>query len=261
VGRDGARGAGRAAPLAALVSLVLDFVYPPICLACDGLFSRGEELVCPECWRAASRPAARVRSLDAAVAVRAAVAAGPTLFAILHEAKYRGRRELLDPLGALLARCVAADETLCRAELFVPVPLHPCRLRERGYNQSEILARAAAGAARPHGAARAHGAPRVHGPASLGEPDCAAVAGRLLIRSRDTRPQARLPEAGRLANVRGAFRMSSRRPPTAPLGRVVIVDDVVTSGATALECARVLLDAGAEEVSVLALVAGAARPR
>jgi len=226
----GARRA-RLARLAGLASSLLDFVYPPLCLVCDASLPRGEALVCGRCWAEALRPRRRPPPpLAGRIRVHAPLAAGPTLFAILHEAKYRGRRELLGCLGDVLAEHVAHEPALRDAALFVPVPLHDGRRRERGYNQSEILAAAAA---------RAAGA---------------RLDARRLARLRDTRSQARLGAGARLTNVQGAFRIARGTPDGALAGRAVLVDDVVTSGATVLECVGVLEAAGARDVHVLALV-------
>jgi predicted amidophosphoribosyltransferase len=105
------------------------------------------------------------------------------LDAVVHEFKYGGREDLARPLARLLSERIETP----RADLVVPVPLHRTRLRERGYNQAGLLARAAAPVWR---------APPVEG---------------LLVRSRPTRAQARLPEDEREDNVKGAF---SVREPT-----------------------------------------------
>lgn len=225
-----AAAAGRAL-LRRLASSLLDFVYPPFCLVCDAGLHRGESLVCDRCWQ----DALRARGLPAppllgGTPVHAPFAAGPTLFSLLHEAKYRGRPQLLERLGVEIGRFVSNVPELRAAACFVPVPLHGGRRRERGYNQSEILARAAA---------RAAGA---------------EVSPQLLSRRRDTRPQARLSMEARPTNVRDAFRVLRGRQQDALAGRIVLVDDVVTSGATVLECVRVLQEAGARDVRVLALV-------
>ena len=129
------------------------------------------------------------------------------------------------PLGHLLRRLLR-EEGLS-ADVVVPVPLHPKRLAERGYNQAALLARAAA---------RELGAP---------------LAARALVRVRDTSQQARLGRTERLANVERAF---VARDPKAVRGRdVLLVDDVETTGATLTACRAALLEAGARRVTMVCL--------
>ena len=142
--------------------------------------------------------------------------------------KFGGRTALAVPLGALLAH---AAEALPPADAIVAVPLHASRLRERGFNQAAMLARAAA---------------RI-----LALP----VLSRALVRTRATGPQTALDRASRAANVRGSMRASPRMVSGV---RVLLVDDVFTTGATAAAAAHALLDAGATSV-VVATVARAAR--
>lgn len=143
--------------------------------------------------------------------------------AALHALKYAGERRLADPLGRSLAsRWRAAG---AGGDILVPVPVHTSRARERGYDQADLLARAAA--------------------RHLSMP---VTAG--LERHRATVAQFRLDRPARAANVRGAF------GPGAGVrcvrGRwVVLVDDVATTGATLAACARVLLDHGAIGVSAV----------
>jgi ComF family protein len=109
----------------------------------------------------------------------------------------------------------------------VPVPLHPARLAERGFNQAELLAAACA--------------PRWRLP----------VLGRALVRVRPTRPQTDLDAEARRVNVRDAFR--APRPAGVRDRRLLLVDDVLTTGATAAAAARALRAAGARAVGVLTL--------
>jgi ComF family protein len=155
---------------------------------------------------------------------------GATTQAILH-LKHGRRRHLARPLGALLAPAVAAAidsgvNALC------PVPLHPRRLRQRGFNQALDLLRVAERLAR-RPAAR-----------PLVVPDG-------LRRIRDTPALGWESPTSRRRIVDGAFAV--RRPEWAEGRRILLVDDVMTTGATLAECTRVLLRAGAAEVEVAAL--------
>jgi ComF family protein len=155
---------------------------------------------------------------------------GATTQAILH-LKHGGHRHLARPLGALLAPVLAAAlesgvDTLC------PVPLHPRRLRQRGFNQSLELLRVAERFAR-----RAPARPR--------------LLANGLHRIRDTPALGWESPSSRRRIVAGAFAVP--RPELVQGRRILLVDDVMTTGATLSECARVLLRAGAEEVQVMTL--------
>jgi ComF family protein len=148
----------------------------------------------------------------------------------IHALKYGGRSVLAAPLGRLLAEAGARALPAPPADWadgLVPVPLHPARLAERGFNQAEVLA-----------------AP------------CAArwrlpVLGRALVRARATLPQTDLDAEARRANVRDAFRVP--RPSGVRDRRLLLVDDVLTTGATVGAAARALREAGAAAVGVLTL--------
>jgi ComF family protein len=139
--------------------------------------------------------------------------------------KYRGTFSLDRPLGHLLADAMETGPAFSRPRLLVPVPLHVSRLRRRGYNQSLLLARV------------------------LGRRWRVPVSPRLLVRTRETIPQQGLKAAERRRNLKGAFRV--RKPLEGET--VLLVDDVMTTGATVRECSRVLLEAGAGRVEVAVL--------
>ncbi len=157
-----------------------------------------------------------------------------TLRELIHAFKYRRRRTLAEPLARLLAR--AGRDVLSDADAVVPVPLHPWRSFERGFNQADDLAR------------------------GIGPP-----VWRVLRRHRHGIPQARLPADRRLANVEGAFRY--RRPFRWQAGQrdvrgrsLVLIDDVMTTGATLDACSAVLLEAGAKTVRALTVARAVSEP-
>lgn len=147
--------------------------------------------------------------------------------------KHGGRTDLARALGAAL--CARAAGEIVAGDVLVPVPLHPLRHLERGYDQAALLARELA---------RQAGLPALE----------------LLARARDTPPQGAPGPRSRASNVEEAF-VPGRAAARANLrGRVWLVDDVVTSGATAAACARELRRLGATEVGVLALARASAVP-
>ncbi len=173
----------------------------------------------------------RERRLPVDGTVRVGPYAEPLRSLILGQ-KYRRRSELGPMLGRLLAQRAALAGWIDRVESIVPVPLHWTRRVWRGFNQSAPLARELA---------------RVC-------PNGRPAAG--LLRVRPTPHQTRLPPSRRAANVRGAFGVR-RRDGALKGRRVLLVDDVMTSGSTLGECARTLKRAGAAEVYVaVAAVAG-----
>jgi ComF family protein len=162
-------------------------------------------ILCPACAAGLRRVAAAGVAADSTCI--AAFEPEPSLFALVHALKYDGMHELAPWFGTVLASALRRlGPTLLAGSILVPVPLHPRREAERGFNQSALLA-AAVGR-------------------RLGLP----VDTTLLLRRRATRSQARLDTADRRANVADAFRRARSLPAGA---RILLVDDVVTSGSTA----------------------------
>lgn len=152
---------------------------------------------------------------------------------ILH-LKFRRRERWGVRLGGMLASLAATLEVAKDSPLIIPVPLHRSRERERGYNQAELLAR---GLRSKLGKLSANGAP--------------ILATKILARKSPTAPQSGLHQAARRENVRGAFAVTH---PERLRGRnVILVDDVMTTGATVSACAAVLKRAGAQHVVALTL--------
>lgn len=140
---------------------------------------------------------------------------------LIGQLKFNAALDLAEPLAARLR--AALDRTAAEApDLVLPAPLAPRRLRERGFNQAWEIAR------------------RLRRPADPA----------LLLRLRATVPQAELPRAQRLASVRGAYAVDARRRRDVAGRHVAIVDDVMTTGASAAAMAQAVLEAGAARVSV-----------
>jgi ComF family protein len=191
----------------------------PICDVCGDALPSWRAEADTRCTRCRRRPRVITRG-------RSIASYEGTLRDVLHSLKYDGRRSIAKGIGERMAQSGA--EVLDGADALVPVPLHWIRQYRRGYNQAEELARC------------------------IGLPVVDA-----LRRSRRTVTQTDLPEAQRLANVSGAFRL--RRSVRITGQVLVLVDDVSTTGATLDACARVLLDGGAAEVRALTAARAAAR--
>jgi len=210
----------------------------PLCVGCLGGFSRIGPPCCQVCGRPLPGPpdlaftCIPCRARADPLRVRAFGLYEGRLRDALHALKYRGRVALADPLGQALVEVVREDPVLSTADALVPVPLHPRREAERGFNQSEELAKVIA---------QQTGIPLL----------------RALVRVRPTAPQVGLPEAERRENVRGAFAVHG---PVRAL-RVVLVDDVVTTGSTLAECARTLCRAGGEVVGAVTVAMALWDPR
>ena len=222
---------------------VLKAIYPPRCPSCDTILE--DYGFCEGCARAIRPisppwcevcgkpfdPLAKAKGICAncsrwrpnfARARAGALYDGPVAEAI-KRLKYSGRTSVSRALAKLLERAVLSlDIPLDEQVVLVPVPLHPRRLRERGFNQSELLAEEAA--------------------RRLG----IRLERRALARRVHTRPQVELSGKERRRNVKGAF--AAERPELIEGRVVVVVDDVMTTGATLDECAKVLRGTEAKEV-------------
>lgn len=149
------------------------------------------------------------------------------LLKAIHAFKYQGETTLGRHLGRLMAQCDYAGFPAASASVVMPVPLHRRRLRERAFNQALILARAVAG--------------RYAIPLDFTS----------LKRHIYTTPQISLGKTERQANVRGAFQVV--KPEKVKGAKILLIDDVYTTGNTLHECARILIESGADDVIVLTL--------
>jgi ComF family protein len=207
--------------------LRLRFIATPLCRICGRPFAQraDHDHYCGECLQ-------NPPPYDMA---RSAAVYAPPLDALVQRLKYDGRLQTARPLGDLLRAAFQHNWSARPVDLILPVPLHRRRLRSRGFNQVQVLLR---DWSRP-------------GSRQDLAPVAAAVAPRLLVRRRHTPPQAGLPRPERIRNMRGAFAVTQ---PRAVAGRrILVVDDVMTTGATLAACVEVLRNAGAARVDVLTL--------
>lgn len=192
--------------MTALARLFGDLLSPPACAACDVAIGRGVAF-CAAC-------AATIERTAPTGDLFAPFAYGGALAVAIRRLKYGERPDVAAPIGALLAGACSAARL--EADVVIPVPLHPRRLAERGYNQAALLAAAVA---------RGIGARHL---------------ARGLRRDVETAHQAELDRRARSDNVRGVF--SARDPRLVRGRRVVLIDDVATTGAT-LDAAQGALEA------------------
>ncbi len=192
-------------------------VSPPRCAACDAHIS-ALAVFCGACAATVDRAGG-----EADLSFMAAFEYGGAIARAIARFKYEGRYDLARPLADLLWHAVEPHAVTHAGSIVVPVPLHPSRLAERGYNQSALLSRRIA--------------------RRLGSPSLPLA----LARTRDTSRQASLDRDERLTNVADAF--LARRPSRLRDARVVVVDDVATTGATLHACEAALVRAGAHSVA------------
>ena len=225
---------------------LLDFVLPPACLGCDAPVDAPGRL-CADCWPkigfisapqcaccglpfelpvpAGTRCGGCIAHPPPFTVARAAARYGGPMRELLLRFKHADRLDLAPSLARLMAQ--AGADALTGADALVPVPLHWRRRLTRRYNQSAELARAIS---------RLAGVP---------------VLPQALVRARPTPPQGRLGRLARLRNVAGAFTVPAGAKAAIAGRHFVLVDDVLTTGATVYACARVLKAAGAARVDVL----------
>lgn len=231
---------------------VLAVLFPPHCGLCGGFAPRIEHhSICSGCWKTVVplKPplcgqcglpldsAAAFEGVAAPLCGPCTIEAPPFRLAraytpyqgvvreLVHLLKFSRRQDLAIPMGKWLAEAYAHSAELAGCDAILPVPLHPRRKRSRGFNQAELLAR------------------------TLSRSIGLQVWPHILVRSKDTLPQSGLTDAQREQNIRGAF--SVHRSSKIAGRKLLLVDDVYTTGATLAACCRALLDAGAGQVCVL----------
>lgn len=217
-----------------LISDFVDILYPALCPGCGNVYASGEEILCSSCEMdlplfnneqvVENILGGRVLIKSAAIFLK--FYAGGLTQKLLHQVKYKNNRQLGEYLGMEMMMTNDNAIRFGDIDLIIPVPLHEDKLKQRGYNQSELIA---AGIARV-----------------LNKP----VATDLVHRVAKSETQTRKSRDERWANVSGIFECEDK----ALSGKnVLLVDDVITTGATMESCAEAVLGAGAESISFAVL--------
>jgi len=217
---------GRSAVLEVLRSLA-DFLFPPTCLLCGG-DCPGERKLCGDCERELTETALRYeppqRTIEHIDLISVLLPYDSSCRTLVHAFKYHGMPSAAYFAGKLLARKTLARLAAYADAPLVPVPLHPAKFRERGYNQCLSIAEGFSSFAGN------------------------AIREDLIARTVNTGTQTALDREERMRNVKGAFVYTGE---TSLAGRpVILIDDVMTTGSTLSECARALRDGGAGSVAV-----------
>ena len=202
-------------------------VESPICLRCGIMFKsrEGNDHLCENCIKEPKR----------FKVARAPGIYDQTLMKAIHCFKYRGKIQMAKPLGKLLFAALIRYWDIKKIDLIIPVPLHLRRLRARGFNQAYLLVRKWKQLATQ---------------LSIDMSDI-AIERDMLVRYRWTDPQTGMGRKMRMKNIKNAFEVSNRSRISGK--RILLVDDVFTTGATANECAKTLINSGAKRVDVLTL--------
>ena len=229
---------------------LLDIIFPPVCLACKRKLSTVsvDNTVCPECWSSIKRNIPPFclscgRHLDTRRSAKSICpvcigkplhfdrAVSPCRYdgsvkELIHEFKYKTKLRIGRTLSRLMIDFIKEyDVPVDILDLVIPMPLHSARMREREFNQSEVLSRHIAGALNKK------------------------VLPDILVRKLKTKTQTGLETAERFSNVRGCFAV--RNPEAIRHKNILLVDDVLTTGATASEAALTLKTRGAGVVFVI----------
>lgn len=197
---------------------ILNLIFPARCEVCK---KENKESMCPQCF-------SRIKFMKPYLGIHSVSVYEGVLRTAIHRFKFKKRKRLSQPLGVLLVNYLGNGQTVKMDEIdvIVPVPLHKKRLRERGFNQVELLGESIS---------KYYEVPTI----------------AALERTRDTDLQFGLPREQRFKNVRAAFKISDSK--AVYNKRVLLLDDIYTTGATIAECSIVLKRGGAKRVEILTL--------
>lgn len=225
---------------------ILDFIFPPVCVICENELKIGERFICGDCYlnidfieshfcRRCGAPIDRDRKRCKYCKgikfhfkkVRAVGTYTSPLSEMVHFLKYSRKTRIAKRLGILMGNVFKSDSELNSTDIIVPVPLHRVRQRERGYNQSKLLAKVVA------------------------DITSKRLVVDAVIRKKPTKSQTLLSSEERVINLKNAFEVVA--PERIKGRKVVLVDDVLTTGTTLEEMAKTLVGAGANSIYCLVL--------
>ena len=217
------------------LSNFIDILFPRTCAGCDNSLATGENLICSECfyelpktgyWKEEDNPVARIfwgRVYLQNASSFLHFQKGGRLQNMIHHLKYRNMKEIGTFLGKLFGSELQ-NTPYSQVDLIVPVPLHKSKIRKRGYNQSECICRGISSVTK------------------------IPVRANILVRSRYTTTQTELDISERIDNVSGAFQVREKSRDYITWKKIILVDDVITTGSTINSCASELLKYGANNV-------------
>jgi ComF family protein len=212
-----------------LFRLLTSLVFPHYCPSCGHEWFDGVGFICSECWKRleAFKGYRRIKEHELKERTQIAFVYNEIARLLVLHMKFYGRIDIAEKLGSVLFQQFYPQLSQIKFEAVIPVPLHSVRVRERGFNQSAVMA------------------------SRLADKLKAPLRDDLLHRTRNTRPQSRLSNQERENNVIGAF---AARPPVnrIPGGTVLLVDDVLHTGSTVKGCVKVLEDIGIEDIRIMA---------
>ena len=223
--------------LAAVSTPIIDFVLPPICLNCEEPLKKEEKYLCGKCTETIVKIDNSTGTIINHINVDGYITKafsfylfreGTAIQKLIHYLKYGQMRYIGKYYGSLFAGSELVKENL-NADYIIPVPLHLSKKRERGYNQSEYICE------------------------GIGEVLKIKALPKCLKRKRYTRTQTKLSREERIKNLSGAFEVREQSREMINKKNIILTDDVITTGSTISECARVLKNAGCGEIFVCSL--------